>query len=295
MASSEEKITLKYVHSVLGTTASRNVMELVEAIRENQPAKSLDLIHQALDAGTDPRQLAYQVVNYLRTLLLIKLGNPGLTDMTKEMLKEATRQAKGFSRAMILNMLNAFQEASVDLRGGWYPSLRLELALAKVMEIKEEKPAVPVQKSNKIKQKPAQPKQEPKADKIIKTIKEKPTALVKEPASDDFSRLTRDWKKVSAAVRPNGSLNALLNSCRLVSLNNGVLTIGFSSELLRGKTDTPEQIKIVQDTIAKIFNLDLQIKCEVSKAKQETPADIKQDGMVAEALKYGAKISDIQD
>ncbi|MFC2065384.1 DNA polymerase III subunit gamma/tau, partial [Chloroflexota bacterium] len=117
MASSEENITLKSVHSVMGTTASRNVMEVVQAIQENQPAKALDLIHQALDAGTDPRQLAYQVVNYMRTLLLINLGNPGLTDMTKDMLKEATRQAKGFSRAMILDILSAFQEANTDLRG----------------------------------------------------------------------------------------------------------------------------------------------------------------------------------
>jgi DNA polymerase III subunit gamma/tau len=295
MASSDKKITLDYVHSVLGTTASHNVMELVDAMQEEQPAKALDLIHQALDAGTDPRQLAYQVVNYLRTLLLIKLGNPGLTDMTKEMLKEATRQAKGFSRPMILEMLEAFQEAGTDLRGGWYPSLRLELALAQVMEIGDEKPAEVSQKSIAEKKDSFPVRQETKDQQTVKTSSETATRQKKTPTNDDFSRLTRDWKQVSNAVRSNGSLNALLNSCRLMSLKKGVLTLGFSSDLLREKADTPEQIKTIQETIASVFDMDLKIRCVVSKARQETPADIKQDGMVAEALKYGARISDIQD
>jgi hypothetical protein len=33
----------------------------------------------------------------------------------------------------------------------------------------------------------------------------------------------------------------------------------------------------------------------VSSARQDTPADIKQDGMVAEAIKAGGKITDIHD
>ncbi|MFC2065385.1 hypothetical protein ACFLXB_09860 [Chloroflexota bacterium] len=41
--------------------------------------------------------------------------------------------------------------------------------------------------------------------------------------------------------------------------------------------------------------MDLKIKCVVSKARQDTPANIKQNGMVAEALKFGAKIADVQD
>jgi hypothetical protein len=74
-----------------------------------------------------------------------------------------------------------------------------------------------------------------------------------------------------------------------------VLTLGFSSDILREKTDTTEHIQTIQETIKKIFDLDLQVRCVVSKAKQAAPPDIKQDGMVAEALKYGAKITDIQD
>jgi hypothetical protein len=44
-----------------------------------------------------------------------------------------------------------------------------------------------------------------------------------------------------------------------------------------------------------MFDLDLQVECVVSKAKQDPTADIMQDGMVAAALKVGGKITDIQD
>ncbi len=43
---------------------------------------------------------------------------------------------------------------------------------------------------------------------------------------------------------------ALLNSCRLLEIKNGVLVIGFASELLRSKMDMPEQIEITRKAIA---------------------------------------------
>ena len=48
-------------------------------------------IHAALDAGSDPRQFARQVVDYLRGLLLIRMGNARLVDATAEV--RATRGA----------------------------------------------------------------------------------------------------------------------------------------------------------------------------------------------------------
>ena len=103
------------------------------------------------------------------------------------------------------------------------------------------------------------------------------------------------WKKVSAGVRNNPSLNALLNSCKVLDLKKGILTLGFSSEILRAKAETPEQVEIIRKAISEVLGVDLAVKCVVSNAKQTAPPDVKADGMVAAALKAGGEIVDIQE
>ena len=88
----------------------------------------MNQLHAALDAGTDPRVLARQIVEYLRALLLIKLGNSGQANLPKETLKQASKHAGAFSSQQVLHMIREFNAAATDLRGGWQPALSLELA-----------------------------------------------------------------------------------------------------------------------------------------------------------------------
>ncbi len=74
LASTGQLVTLELAQIVMGTATSQAVVELVDALIARQPAGGLEQIHQALDSGSDPRQFARQIVDYLRGLLLIKMG-----------------------------------------------------------------------------------------------------------------------------------------------------------------------------------------------------------------------------
>ena len=76
MASTGKEITLGLTQTVLGTATSQTVIALIEAVLDaiRRPPAWMR-IHTALDAGSDPRLLARQVVDYLRALLLIQMGN----------------------------------------------------------------------------------------------------------------------------------------------------------------------------------------------------------------------------
>ncbi|MDP2994993.1 MAG: hypothetical protein Q8N46_07715, partial [Anaerolineales bacterium] len=102
--------------------------------------------------------------------------------------------------------------------------------------------------------------------------------------------------QIRALIKPQSpSLDGLLNSCRLLEVKNGILVIGFASELLRSKVDMPEQIEITRKAIVEVCGGELSVKCVVTNAKQATPPDVKADGMVAAALKAGGEIVDIQE
>ncbi|HEX7540871.1 MAG TPA: DNA polymerase III subunit gamma/tau [Anaerolineales bacterium] len=289
MASTGKEITLGLTQTVLGTATSQTVIELVSAVLDREPAAGMDAIHTALDSGTDPRLLARQVVDYLRAMLLVQMGNASQVDLASDTRAPAERHAKAFSPSDVLRMIKAFNLAATDLRGGWQPSLPLELALAEVMELPA---AAALTESRPV----AKALVETKAEKPVSKPAKEAEKPVEETGNVTLDQLTKAWKQIRAQIKPqNPSLDGLLNSCRLLEVKNGVLVIGFESELLRSKVDMPEPLEITRKAIVKVCGGDLSVKCVVTNAKQATPPDVKADGMVAAALKAGGEIVDVQE
>ncbi len=84
LSSTGKAITLELVQAVLGTAASQSVLDLLETLIAKDSAKGLECIHATLDSGCDPRQFSHQVVDYLRELLVMKMGDPRQVDATPE-------------------------------------------------------------------------------------------------------------------------------------------------------------------------------------------------------------------
>src|SRR3972149_6111819 len=84
LASTGEDVTLQRAETVLGTATGETVRRVVEAIRDGRLDRGLTALNQSLDGGADPRQLARQIVDFLRNLLLMKMGNEALVDASPE-------------------------------------------------------------------------------------------------------------------------------------------------------------------------------------------------------------------
>jgi DNA polymerase-3 subunit gamma/tau len=305
MASTGKGITLGLTQIVLGTATSHTVIALVAAVLDRKPSAGMDAIHAALDAGTDPRLLARQVVDYLRALLLIQMDNLSQADLTAEIRKQAEKHARAFSPGDVLRMIKSFNAAATDLRGGWQPSLPLELALAEAMDMPAAASSLPMTSETAASKKRASPQ----GKKVVEMPNqsadtrmqepEKPSAkMAVEQASTEATGITLEqvskaWKQIRGLIKPQSqSLDALLNSCRLLEIKNGVLVMGFTSDVLRKKMDVPDQLEITRKAIAEICGGELSIKCVVTTAKHTTPPNVKADGMVAAALKVGGEIVD---
>ena len=320
MASTGEKITLEKTHAILGTAASQNVLELVDAIQKNQASDGLNQLHATLDAGTDPRVLGRQVVEYLRALLLIKLGNPDQADLSKETLKLAETHAAAFSNQQVLNMIREFNAAATDTRGGWQPALSLELALAGVMiEPEKHKKAISIQDANsEVKEPEMLDKQEkPLVSKmeIRKSGIEKPTTRVKvnsdskpEPLSADpldenkdmdyqaLTRLKKEWQNIKKSVRQTDpNLQAGLNSIKDYKVKDGVLFLIYGTDDILKKIYSDEFVTIVHKTILVFTQLDLKVSCMVVMADGKISAEVKPGSLLAAGLNLGGKITDIHD
>jgi DNA polymerase III subunit gamma/tau len=314
MASTGKEITLSLTQTVLGTATSQIVVALVSAVLDREAATGMDAIHSALDSGSDPRLLARQVVDYLRALLLIQMGNVSQVDLAADAREQAEKHAIAFSPLAVLQMIKSFNAAASDLRGGWQPSLPLELALAETMEMANAVPPAAVRMTEVPAQGTSSPKKEsyPPAKKILQTFyqsadphgreTEKPSSpLVVEPIEGSrvgvtLVQVVKAWRQISAEVKSeNPNLNPLLNSAHPLEIKGNVLVLGFTSELLRSKADIPDQLEITRKAIKKVVGADLMVKCVVTNVKHSPPPNVKVDGMVAAALKAGGEIVDIQE
>jgi len=137
-----DTITLELVQSVLGAVTSQSVITLVDALVDRDSAAGLDSINRMIDDGVDPRQLAREVVEYLRAVMLVKLGDGGkILSLPDETMSAIKTQAARADAQMIVRAIALFNDALVDIKSSLLaiPQLPLELAF---IESVTEMPAV---------------------------------------------------------------------------------------------------------------------------------------------------------
>lgn len=131
-----QEITLELVRSVLGAVASQVVTELVEVLVKRDVAAGLEVINRVVSDGIDPRQFAREIVEYLRAVMLVKLGDGGgLLNLPDETLAIIKAQAAQADTALIVRATGLFNTALFDLKSSLLavPQLPLELAFVEAV------------------------------------------------------------------------------------------------------------------------------------------------------------------
>ena len=304
LASSGDTITLEMAQNVLGTATSQSVINLVEAILERDAAAGFENIHRTLDAGSDPRQFGRQVVDYLRNLLLVRMGNADQVDATNELRAQIAQHAQGFSVTDLLAVIRIFNYAANDARSAWQPALPLEIAFIESMSkiASESKESTP-RKVEAVKPKTVPPVvQTPPVEPQEKASSGSEVGQVEETETDSAEgavtlKLVKDnWVQILALARQkNPQTAALLRSSRLLGVKNGAVYFGFS-EVLKSRMEKSENLEVALQVFLEILEIEVPIRCVVSTGKAgKLPPDVDGDGMVAAALRdLGGEIVDIQ-
>lgn len=310
LSSTGQAITLELAQVVLGTATNQLVIDLIEAIEKNDHSGGLATIHRALDSGSDPRQYARQVVEYLRNLLLVRMGNEKQIEATKENKALMRQHSEKFDISVLMEWIGYFNDAINDLRTSWQPSLALEIAFAKSINTGHAEKRLEANSETPIRRDSERQVESKNIDiprKIVEPVKEKP-AVEENPKTEHVvsssvsiagegistQEILSVWNQIRAEVKQRRpQTEALLNSQRLVQVKNGVLILGFPSDVLRSKMENSENIEVTQRVIKGILNKDVPIECIVVGDKAGSSAldtDVDPDGLVRTALNLGGKL-----
>ncbi|RJP50794.1 MAG: DNA polymerase III subunit gamma/tau [Anaerolineaceae bacterium] len=295
LSSTGTKITLALAQQVLGTATSQTVLDVIASILDHQPARGLETIHHALDSGADPRSLARQIVEYLRGLMLIQMGNAEQVEATREVKTQMESHAKAFTSTDVLRMMKIFNNAATDLRGGWQPSLSLELALAEIVDdTPPQSPPTLGGTQGGAPRTPPEPVSAPAAESKPE-VKKEALSPEEKPALNSGD-IVKAWKSlINTLPKAQANLGALMNSVKMIDVQGKTLILGMASDVLVEKLNKPDQIETIQRLIKDHFHVDLSVRCVVTNAKGKLPAHVSQDGMVAAAIQHGGEIVDMDE
>ena len=307
LASTGEKITLDRAQEVLGTATNQSVIDLVNAILKNNAGEGLDSLHSALDNGSDPRQFARQVVDYLRGLLLIKLDNGSLIEATQEVRAIMARQANQLDTQLLIEAVRLFNNAANESRLAWQPSLPLEIALAQVLvgpkvpliekssnnipatmvKLKSEKDGKPETEQDKSAQavfnpkqeqnvktnhmQAAKPAQELESDQEFETENSESELDDVPPRGDhviSIRELHEALPEIKTLIRKHRkNTEALLASARGFSVKNGVIIIAFQSPVLKERLEKGDHQDIIQRAFSHVLGMEVLVRAVVNSSK----------------------------
>jgi DNA polymerase-3 subunit gamma/tau len=237
LASTGQEVTLEMAHNVLGTATNQAVLDLVEALVSRQPAQCLAVVHTMLDRGSDPRQFARQIIEYLRGLLMIRMNNADQLDVVSDVRLLMARHAQSFDVAELLRLLDIFNQASKEGRGSWIPSLPLEMAIVEALQQPEAPPqaVLPPQDRGGSKSKIAVQQPTVQYQTAANAGEEDAVSESEEAVDPQAAQLLEDnWKQILALTRQHSpNTYGLLNSCKTRHLKDQILTLGFASDVLK--------------------------------------------------------------
>jgi DNA polymerase III subunit gamma/tau len=306
LASTGEAVTSDRVQAVFGTAAGLAVRQVATAIGQRDLAGGLTAINACLDGGSDPRQLARQIVEYLRGLLLFKMGNAELVEGPADVHREMEAAAAEFSLSRLVRAIEAFHRAAHEGRTSWQPGLALELALVEAgapaepppgnPEPRPQPPTAPEPAKNQDRSEPASSEQAP----ATPSAPNRAAMVGDEPLT--FQVVTGEWKRIlkeTYALNPRAQ--ALLNSGRPLGLQDGALVVGFTSDLLREKMEQSHNLDAATQALANVLQRPLGVRCVLTKSFESQSASTRpappldEEGMVATAVRdLGAQVVDVK-
>jgi DNA polymerase-3 subunit gamma/tau len=324
LAASGGAITLAHAQSTLGAGPVESIAAVADGLAEGSPARGLDAINRALDRGADARQLARQITDYLRQLMLMQVAGDKLLDVPAEQRPAMESQAARLETSQLVRAVKLFNQAASDLRSSWQPQLPLELAyIEAVLGEKQassvpanpavtpgriERPNPPASAPHEASPAPTEPRATASAPPHaaaksvratspaaplapIKLTESHPATAVEAPpkpgAAISLEAVQQQWDHILAVLKIHGGMpiKALLSSCKLVSVEGDTLVLSWPSDILRGKFEDSKTKRLVEDVISEAIGSRVMTRCVVSaKAK---PTD---DPLVQEVIKLGGRV-----
>lgn len=129
------EITAELAEDVLGLTSIKTTSDYFDLILQKDSLKAVNYIAQLTMQGRDLYQFQKDFLEYLRKLLLLKLGSDNTADYTTETREKMQKQIFGLEVDTLLRLLDIYQKSAFEIKNSTIPSLPLEIASVEATQL----------------------------------------------------------------------------------------------------------------------------------------------------------------
>jgi DNA polymerase-3 subunit gamma/tau len=323
-SSNSLRITADDVREALGATDTATVRALMDGLVARDAAAGLDAIQAAIDQGADARQLARQMVDYLRAVVQVKVSHrdgsaagavagatsapamPG--EMSEAEKLDLANYAQRASTSLLLRGIRAFSNAINEMRGSVDAQLLLEMAYLECAvadesrDSREPRPEAEERRSTaggqrvearvpKPEARSARPEAEPASQPVSQTPVTAPFLNNQPPSTQSvgIEALRTQWKQLIAEV--NGVSKptaALLRTSHPYAVEGDVVRIKADHDLAGKRLEDPKHKEILTAALNRLLNGKFVVQVFVGQPEQEP--DPNDDPVVKAAKKLGGQV-----
>jgi DNA polymerase III subunit gamma/tau len=132
-------ITVDDVHRLLGTTASGRILDLLEYLSCHDAAGAIGCLHELWKAGSEPEQVAQQLMGVYRDTLTVAVGaGPEIMEFTQvDEFSRVQQLAESIGKYTALAALEILQEMFRKMRNSVQVRLLIEMTVIRIATLEE--------------------------------------------------------------------------------------------------------------------------------------------------------------
>lgn len=286
----EANITENEVRDLLGLVGQEAVYALFDAVVRRDGVAGLTVLEQQLGKGKDARQLLIELAGYCRSLMLFRaapdLDSPVLASFSRERL---TSDSKSLSHQRLVQLVELFYQGANDSRWSIDPRITAEMALLTACSALESPAAImaPQAAQSTVKQPTAKRAEAAPANvSTDKSLIDPAVPLHPTRPAENKSSESQPQQKESASggsmneqdrvklmadllkrVEQGGkrAIKALLEDARLLSYENGCVTLLFQRDMIRERMEREDVRKWLEELLSQLLSSPVRMRCIVDK------------------------------
>jgi len=318
----QEGIKEEDVRQVLGLVEAEYLTKLTDNLFHHDSASNIKLLHQLLKKGKTPQWIVKDWLNWMRDLVMFKLGGKELLLFSSSYREIIETQSSYFTVKQLIDYIEQLCSTERKIRFSSTPYIHLEVLMIKLCSVNAE--------VKKIKLKGENSSLAALYDKIIALEKKiaaiasvsspegyRPKNVLSEKKRDDSSyegekkendkkendkkenilssvkelnlvetEVLDRWKTVIQGVKTkNKTLGSFLEKMKILSLKKDLIILGHEANFLKETLEKRENKELVYKELKKIFSekFSLKFKQIISKKNQEKKSSSLQK-IVAQAV-----------
>ncbi|HQQ67799.1 MAG TPA: DNA polymerase III subunit gamma/tau [Candidatus Cloacimonadota bacterium] len=275
-------ITIDRVRQIFGMIPNQVYHDFMLLIHAHDPGSLIEMLHQIFEEGTDLQEFIANMLEYLRIVILSKLGI-AIKDVSQDELPLFEEIASIFSQTDLLYVMSQLMQTRADIRLSGNPYLLIEATMIKLARLEEisdiaqlikdlQKGGVSPLPASSSSEKPLPTVKKPEAA----PIRQEPRSPEPELGKLEFNEevLEQNWSKLVTRLKKGSFVSGIaMEGAKKLGISGNAINLQFDSSTRLNSVKT--NLERIEAMFTDVFGKPIHLNCLLEEKEAPTRVEIK--------------------